>query len=477
MEKNITNNREIPLCVDLDGTLIQTDTLFESMLLSIKISPFILFFIPFWLLKGRAYLKKRIGLISIPNAKLLPYNTDVLDFIKEEKNKGRKIILASATYKPIAEKVANHLNIFDEVIATDGNKNLRSDNKRQLLVDKYGENGFDYIGDSKADLAVWKSANNAIIVNSKKSFQKKVGNSSKIFQTEKNKLTDIIKEIRVYQWVKNILIFLPFLMAHQVSFDKVTSSILAFLSFSFAASFVYLLNDLLDLEADRSHPRKKYRPIASGKMSIHLAIFLTPVLLIISFAIALLFLPMSYFYVLLIYLILTTSYSFKLKKIILLDVIILACLYTIRLIAGAYAVNVEVSPWLLGFSIFMFLSLAIMKRFTELKVVINENGNKTKGRGYHIDDIPFLGTLGLVSGFLSILVLSLYVNSQKVLELYHQPELLWLIILTVLYWLIRIWHFAYRGKMHDDPIVFTAKDMTSYIIGAVIIILVLGATL
>jgi len=478
LEKNNTNKK--PLCVDLDGTIISTDTLLESMLLSVKLKPYILFLFPFWILKGRAYLKKKTADIAIPDVSLLPYKENVITYIKDEKSKGRKIVLATATHKPIADAVSEHLGIFDKVLSTDNNHNLRSENKSMALVELYGERGFDYIGDSSADLAVWKSADGAILVEPDNSLLSKVKSSSnviKVFERENKSFRTFIKEIRVYQWIKNILIFLPFLMAHKPETDIILNAFFAFLSFSFTASFVYVLNDLLDLESDRQHPRKRLRPLASGALTIHAGILSAPLLLLTGLAIGIFLLPVEFLFTLLIYLILTTAYSFYLKRIIILDVIILSCLYTIRLIAGANAVNVEASPWLLGFSIFLFLSLAIMKRYTELRVVLEQNKSKTKGRGYKVEDTTFLRTIGPISGFLSVLILALYVNSEKVISLYNTPQMLWLTLLCLLFWVSRIWLVTYRGKMYDDPIVFMAKDPVSYIVGLIVTILVIGAAI
>ncbi len=469
-----------PLCVDLDGTLISTDTLMESMLIAVKQKPYLLLLLPIWIFKGRGFLKKKVADTSLPDATLLPYKENVIEFLKKEKDKGRKIILATATDSRIAESVAEYLNIFDKVIATNNNHNLRAKNKSNALVELYGEKGFDYIGDSTADLAVWKNADCSILVEPSNSLLKKVksfSNNVTVFAKDTNKLKAFIKEIRVYQWIKNILIFLPFLMAHRPEYDIIQNSIFAFISFSFVASFVYLLNDLLDIESDRQHPGKKHRPLASGVFPIHLGILIAPLFLLSGFAIGYFLLPYEFFITLLIYLLLTTGYTFYLKRIIILDVIILSCLYTIRLIAGANATGIEASPWLLGFSIFLFLSLAIMKRYTELGVMIEQNKTGTKGRGYRTEDIGFLKSIGPASGYMSVLILALYVNSDKVVSLYKTPEMLWLTLLCLLFWISRIWLIAQRGKMYDDPIVFIAKDYVSYIVGFIITILIIGATL
>lgn len=476
----MTNRDNIPLVADLDGTIIVTDTLLESTIIAIRRRPFILFLLPFWILKGKLFFKQSIDHYARCHPELLPYRQDVLDFIKLEKKKGRKIVLATATVKPIADSVSDYLGIFDEVIATES-VNLRSNEKSRVLIEKYGERGFDYIGDSKADIAVWASSGVAHIVHRTESLTKKAqksGNVGNVFFPEQTTIKDFIKEIRVYQWIKNILILLPLLMAHLVAdFHLIILNIIAFFAFSLTASSVYVLNDLFDIEADRAHKRKRFRPIASGKINVPSALHLSIFLFSIGIIFSIFFLPLNFFLVLVVYLILTTLYSFSLKRIYIVDIIILAGLYTLRLIAGGMAVDVEVSYWMLAFSLFLFLNLAIVKRYTELNQLVETNEAKAKGRGYHVEDLSLLRSLGTSSGYLSVLVFALYVNSKEVLGLYKRPEMLWAIAPMLLYWITRIWFVAHRGKMHDDPIVFTAKDPVSYVVGFLVLILIIGAAL
>ncbi len=478
--ENDKQQNETPLCVDLDGALIHTDSLAENFLLALKKSPFVIFLSLFWITRGRAYLKKRLAEIAIPDPEILPYNKDVLEYVKAEKNKGRKIILATATVKPIAESVAKYLGVFDRTLSTVGDVNLRCKNKRDALIELFGKKGFDYLGDSKADLPVWEAANKAILVEPTKKVEKKARKKSKVekvFIKQRKPIKVLIKQIRVYQWVKNILVFLPFLLAHELHFTHLYKGIAAFFAFSFTASFVYVLNDLLDLEADRRHPRKKFRPLASGFLTLKSGATAGLFSIIIGLAVSIFFLPIEFLYILLIYLFLTTSYSFFLKRIIIVDVITLACLYTLRLLAGAAAVQVEASPWLLGFSIFLFLSLGIIKRYTELSGVKEQNKSKIKERGYRISDLAFLSSAGPASGYISVLVLALYVNGEKVASLYSVPQALWVVVLSCLFWISRMWLKAFRGEMHDDPIVFTAKDPASYIVGLIVAGIAIGASL
>ncbi|MCX7735143.1 MAG: UbiA family prenyltransferase [Candidatus Kapabacteria bacterium] len=475
------SEKEIPICVDLDETLISSDSLADSIFCALKNHPLIIFLLPFWILKGKYYFKRKILSFYQIKPETLPYRNDLLEFLKLKKDEGRKIILITASLQEVADSVSNHLRLFDEAYGTSSEKNLKSSNKTLFLVEKFGEFGYDYIGDSKADIAVWGKARKSILVEPSSNTLKKVekfNNIEKVFEKKNNTLKLILKEIRVHQWLKNLLIFLPLLMAHKLdNVELIIKSIIAFFSFSFVASFVYVINDLLDIEADRKHPRKKNRPIASGNLSIKTALVIIPILFILGLGSSLLFLSLEFTIVLLIYLFITTLYSFYLKKIYILDIFILSILYTIRLIGGAVAVDVIVSKWLLAFSVFLFLSLAILKRFTELRVMQMENKNKTSGRGYIVDDLNLISILGPTSGYLSVVIFALYIYSPEVLKLYNVPELLWPVAIFILLWITRIWFLANRNEMDDDPIVFTVKDKTSHLIFSIITILIILATI
>ena len=469
----------IPLVADLDGTIIKTDILYESLLMLLKKNPLYVFFIPFWLLKGKSFIKQMVVDRVDIRVENLPYNDDVIEFIKEEKHKGRKIYLATASHEIPAKKMADYLGIFDGVFATVKEHNLLSMNKTKRLITEFGEHGFDYIGDSGNDIHVWKSARHVYMVNPSNKTKNAVENSriERIFSYPSSKIKLLIKQIRVYQWIKNILIFMPMLMAHKfLDLDSYLKAILAFFSFSLTASFVYVLNDLLDLESDRKHPRKKNRPIASGNMQVREGLMLLPFLLIAGVALAF-FVNTNFVILLLSYLVLTSAYSFKLKKFYIIDIMVLSSLYTIRLIGGGLAVDVAISTWLLAFSLFIFLSLAVVKRYTEVRVMIQENKEKTAGRGYLITDESLLSSLGIGSGLISVLIFLLYADSPEVMHLYETPEFFYGVAPFLLYWLMRIWFKAHRGEMNDDPIVFTARDPVSYFIFAIVVVLIAGAML
>ncbi|MFY8160537.1 MAG: UbiA family prenyltransferase [Candidatus Kapaibacteriota bacterium] len=465
-------NKNIPLCCDLDETLIKTDCFFEAISYLIKTNPLYILYFPIWAIKGLPNFKQEVFKRAKIDVKTLPYNYEVIDFLKEQKANGHKIVLATATPQFIADEVEEYLGIFDKVLGSTDKLNLKSHNKANKLVELYGENGFDYIGDSLADINVWKRADKAYLVAKSDYSVNKILKSisvEKIIYKYDNYAGLLIKELRILQWIKNLILIIPLILAHKIAdVDLLFNSTIAFFSFSFVASAVYILNDLSDLTSDRQHRSKKYRPFASGHLRLQYAFVLVPTLLIVSFVLSFLFLNINFSIILLFYFVITSLYSLYIKKIAILDILILASLYAIRIFAGGIATNIYLSPWLIGFTLFMFLSLAIVKRFTELNYLKMENIQKTIGRGYTVDDISLLRTMGISSGFLSIMVLVLYLNSEEVKVLYSTPSLLWALAPLLLYWVMNLWLIAERGKMTDDPVVFAAKDKSSYIVSLLI---------
>jgi 4-hydroxybenzoate polyprenyltransferase/phosphoserine phosphatase len=467
----------VPLCVDLDGTLIKTDLLWESFIRLLKKDPLAALCAPFWLLRGRAHLKQNIAARVEIDPTRLPYCQALVDFLRAEKAAGRQIILATASDARLARPVARHLGVFSEVIASDGRTNLRGTSKLQALEERFGAKGFDYAGNSSPDLSVWKRARQAIVVNASASLARRAREVTEIqcvFNSAKPRLKAVVRALRPHQWVKNLIIFVPLFTAHELrNTPLVLKGVLAFVVFSLCASGIYVLNDLLDLDADRHHPTKRLRPFAAGDLPLPWGFALIAGLLAASFALAA---PLSlrFFGVLVTYLALTTSYSWRVKQVPLLDVFFLAGLYTIRLVAGHEATRIPYSTWLLMFSMFIFLSLALVKRFRELSALRQQRLHESKGRGYTAADLEIVAMLGSVSGYLSALVLALYVNSQEVANpvLYKHPRLLLLICPLFLYWTSRVWMIAHRGQMHDDPIVFALKDRPSYFIGALTLAIV-----
>jgi len=469
----------VPLCVDLDGTLTYTDMLWESLANLLKRNPLFAFMVPIWLLSGRANLKRQVAKRATIDATLLPYNEEFLNYLRTEKSRGRKILLVSASDQALVEKVAAHIGLFDDVMASDGQTNLRSENKCAALEKRFGKNGFDYAGNSPPDIAVWAGARQAIVVNAPAALTARMKGTGKVsaeFPARGQPLRALWKALRPHQWVKNIIIFVPLITAHKIrDVEAVKASLLAFAAFCLFASGVYVLNDLFDLESDRQHATKKNRPLASGRLYLPYAFIAGPLLLLVPTVLSLIALP-RFALVLLAYGIITTAYSLRLKEIAMLDVFVLAGLYTMRLVAGHVATGIEYSSWLLGFSMFIFLSLAMMKRLQELHSLRERKLTNIKGRGYVLSDLPMVNNFGMASGYLSVIVMALYVNSEQVVKLYHNPTLLLLICPLLLYWISRIWMITNRGQLHDDPVLFAIKDVQSYVIGALAMLLVWLAT-
>ncbi len=469
-----------PLCVDLDGTLVKTDTFAQALLLLVRTRPVVLFSIPRWAAKGLASLKQRVAQEVLLDPSVLPVHPDLLRFLRQEHAQGRELILVTASDEVPAQAIADHIGLFADVMASDGVTNLKGKHKRDALMSRFGENGFDYAGNSKDDLVVWAAARETIVVNPSWSVRHTLRKKpAGVFEDRPSFLSMWFGTLRISQWIKNSLIFLPMLLAHELTDSALyIQAILAFFAFSFTASAIYILNDLLDLHADQHHPRKRSRPLATGNLGLFAAVVASPVLLLVAFALSA-FLPGAFAGVLLIYLLITTFYSLRIKQIALLDVITLAGLYTIRILAGTAAYGVPTSPWLVAFSIFIFFSLAIVKRYAELLEVSQKQPGEieARGRGYRISDIPLLATFGAASGCVSVLVLALYINSEKVVQFYKTPEVLWLFCPILLYWIARIWLLAMRGEISDDPLDFAARDPQTWAMGALGALILIAGTL
>ena len=470
-----------PIAVDLDGTLTYTDTLHESLIQVIKSTPIFLFAFPFWLLKGRAHFKQKLSALAAPAPALLPYNQELIAWLSDEKKAGRTLLLCTAADQRIANGVAQHLGLFDRCLASDGKVNMKGDAKREALDAMFPDTGFSYAGDSKADLQVWPGAETAIVIGDSRSLVKSVGlvcDVERHFQTPQKTLKNYGKLLRIHQWAKNILIFVPAIAAHQIAdLNVIFTLTLAFISFSLCAPSVYILNDLFDLENDRRHPRKQKRPLAAGSVSLASGVFLAPILLLASGSIALSVSP-AFVVALLTYYALTCAYSVVLKRIVLLDCLVLAGLYTLRVVAGAAAISLGMSFWLLAFSVFLFLSLAFVKRFVELQeLTVNDSSQNLHGRGYSYHDMSFIQTLGVSAGFVSVLVLALYIDSTASEQLYLLPEMVWGAVAIMLFWISWIWLKANRGEMHDDPVVFAVTDKVSLVCGVAFGVVVLIGTI
>ncbi len=461
----MTLSKSLPLVVDLDGTLTPTDTLLESLLQIIRKSPVSWLRLIFWLLKGRAYFKERVSSQAHIGAKYLPYCEPLLDYLRSEREKGRRIILATAAHRSIADGVAAHLGLFSDVLATEDGRNLKGKNKLGAILEIVGTE-FVYAGDSRADLPIWKAAKGAILVGVSAGLASDVRGVVLIeqeFPREKAGFFTWLSALRVHQWVKNVLLFVPLLTSYSfMEMEKLATLVIGFFAFSFAASATYIFNDLCDLESDRVHPNKRLRPFASGSIPILNGLAVAACILVAAVVVAFI-LSKPFFLALLLYIFLTTSYSLKLKKYVLMDVLMLSVLYTLRIVAGGMAINTPISTWLLAFSAFMFLSLALMKRCSEL-VLLKKSGNeRVNGRDYQVSDLSVLYPFGLGSTLAAIVVFTLFINAPDTQMQYSTPALLWLTAIGLTYWLGRLWLKTGRGEMHDDPVIYAVKNRGSRI--------------
>jgi 4-hydroxybenzoate polyprenyltransferase/phosphoserine phosphatase len=451
------------LAVDLDGTLVKTDLLVECVIGLLKQRPWCAFLLPIWLLKGTAYLKQQVARRASLDVTTLPYRTKLLDYLRMRRNQGARIVLATAADARLARQIADHLGVFDFVLASDGVTNLRGQNKRDSLVREFGEKGFDYAGNSRRDLPVWAAGRRAIVIGSPSGVDG-VLQVDHVFDDGAPGWRDYVAPLRPQHWLKNLLIFVPLLAAHRLDDPAaLLKLVLAFVAFGCAASSGYLANDLLDLPADRDHPVKQLRPFAAGKLPLSYALIMIPALLSIA---GLLGASVSGLFLgaLAAYFGLSATYSLYIKRIVILDVIFLAGLYTMRLLAGSAAVRIWPSHWLLALSTFLFLSLALVKRYGELAVMKRIDGDHAKARAYEIADGELLAAMGIASGYMAVLVLALYINSDKAQALYGRYQLIWLLCPLLLYWISDMWLVAHRGKMSDDPLYFAVKDRTSRVL-------------
>lgn len=471
---------QAPLVVDLDGTLIRTDMLHESALAAFRKNPLDFFRYCYWLVKGKAALKHEIAQRCEVDPTTLPYNKDLLVWLHEQKAEGRQLILCTASDKKFASEISDHLGLFDDVIASNGIDNITGKHKAAALESRFGRKGFDYIGNSSSDLFVWNAARRAILVTKSKALIRKatrITRVEKVFNEFSSHSSDWRDAFRIHQWLKNLLLFVPMLAAHQVTNPGTWVTLLwAFLSFSLCASAVYIANDLMDLGNDRQHPRKHNRPFAAGRLPVMKGLIAVPLLLAVSFLLGSI-VGNNFLITLAIYFGLTCFYSFGLKRIILIDCLLLAILYILRIVAGSAATGHTLSFWILAFSVFLFLSLAFIKRYAELEIQLHAGKKITAGRGYLTSDAPLIQSLGISAGYASVLVLALYINSDAVVQLYSVPEIVWGTVPILVFWISWMWLHAHRGLMNDDPLVFAVKNKTSLVSGlAFALVVIVGWT-
>ncbi len=475
MKKDNTKNdpRSIPLCVDLDGTLFKTDVLVESFFLLLKTQPLTLLMTPFWILKGKSYFKQKISDLIDLEPDTFPYNKEFIEHLKKEHKRGKSLILATAANQKYARRAATHFKLFDNVLASDSDQNLQGSAKLRALESRYGRFGFDYAGNSRQDLAILALARKAIVVNPDMGVLNavyKIASVVHAFDDRPNRLKSFLNAIRIRQWPKNLLLFVPLIISHQTEhIVLLKNTFLGFFSFCLCASSIYLINDLFDLQADRRHPLKCFRPFAAGDLPCVSRILLAFLLLIGAIILAF-FLAPHFWGLLAGYCVFSLLYPMRLKQIAIIDVLVLSGLYSLRLIAGGVATSITISFWLLAFSMFIFFSLAILKRYTELLLLNDQEDLKIiAGRAYWATDLETLRVLGICSGFVSILVMALYINSDQVTKLYSNPSVLWMLCPLLLFWISRTW-LSGRGQIHHDPVLFALQDRASQIIGVLILI-------
>jgi 4-hydroxybenzoate polyprenyltransferase/phosphoserine phosphatase len=480
------------LCVDLDGTLVKSDTLHDSALAVARHRPSALLNLPAWLLQGKAALKHHLAETVKLDVAHLPYNRELLQFLEQQHATGRPIYLATAADADTARRVSAHLGLFTGVLASDGQLNLAGKNKLAAFQSRFGDN-FSYIGNAMPDLSLLQSCKEPMVANPtaglRAALRKAHVTPVRNFSETVSPFKTWLKAIRLHQWAKNVLIFLPLLLAHNWTPGLLTGAALAFLSFGLCASATYIVNDLLDLEADRQHPRKHRRPFASGDLSALSGVAIVVLFLVTSLALAILVphvietispssslvRPHHFLLWLGIYLVTTLAYSLRLKRAVLVDVIVLSGLYTIRILAGSAATGVSVSTWLAGFSIFFFLSLAFVKRFAELENLRERGGVSASGRGYHVADIEQLRSFGSASGYASVVVLTLYISNLDAAQLYQHTNRLWLLVPVLLLWISNLWLKASRGELDEDPVVYAITDKRSLLMGLLVVLVVLSA--
>jgi len=459
-KKNPGKTGHLPIVVDLDGTLTPTDTLIESVIGLVKQSPLNLLRVPAWLLKGRAGFKESVAARAGVSAEHLPYREPLLAWLRDEKSKGRRIVLATAAHRSIAQAVSRHLGLFDEVLATEAGRNLKGEAKLEAIRKKMGAE-FVYAGDSGADAVIWKAASAAVLVGVSPGVAASIRREVAIereFPGDHVGFAVWLRALRVHQWLKNLLLFVPLLTAFSfLDVGKLGITALAFLAFSLAASATYIVNDLWDLENDRSHPRKRLRPFASARIPIVQGLAVAAAALLVALATALA-VSKGFLFMLLLYLLLTSAYSWVLKEYVLVDVLTLSLLYTLRILAGSVAIGIPASSWLLAFSVFMFLSLALVKRCAELVSLDQNGGGAARGRDYRVTDLAVLWPLGVGAALSAVVVFGLFISADETRVRYATPQLLWLVAIGLIYWLARLWIKTSRGEMDDDPLVHAIKD-------------------
>ncbi|MGK2911748.1 MAG: UbiA family prenyltransferase [Sphingobium sp.] len=466
-----------PLVVDLDGTLIRSDLLIETMFGAAGRDIRLLVPMLRALRHGKAAVKHHLATASVLDAASLPYDPDVLRLIGAAREEGRPVYLASGASASLVSAVADHVGLFSGWFASDHRENLVGATKAARLVKEFGESGFDYVGNEAADLPIWRKADEAIGVRVPRAVAvraRRAGTQLREIGTQESQAKAWLRQLRVHQYAKNALVFVPMLTSGMFKAETLLLCMLAFVAFSMMASSIYIINDIVDLGADRRHPSKCRRPLASGILPIHRALLVSVALAIGAMGVAALA-SLSFLAILVAYAALTTSYSFILKRKFLVDVVALSMLYTIRVVGGAVATDIPLSEWLGAFSMMVFTCLALTKRYTELAVRMDSQLPEADNRNYRTSDMGMIMSMAVAAAYVSVTVFALYLASPDVHAAYRHPLFLWAICPTLFYWLGRMLMLAHRRFMHDDPVVFALRDRTSAVTLALVLIIMVSA--
>jgi 4-hydroxybenzoate polyprenyltransferase len=467
----------VPVCVDLDGTLITGDLMWESFIALFKRDPLKALVVAMSVLRGRAHFKRKIAEhVTIEPSELL-YRREVIDELATLSQEGVPLLLATASHETYARAVSSHLGFFQEVVASDGFRNVSGREKAAALVERFGEKGFDYIGNDWADVPVWRVAATPTVVAGSPSLVRQLTSErsdARVLAPRRHPVVAALIAMRPHQWAKNTLVFIPVIAAHHIfELNAVWPAALTFAAFSLCASAIYILNDIFDIRADRRHPRKCRRPFAAGELSVPVGIGMAIVLLSVSAAIAVGGSSWGVGALLGLYVLITSAYTLRLKRVPVADVFTLTGLYVLRIVAGAVSTETSLTTWLLAFALFFFLGLAFIKRFVE---VMSTRG-QLPGREYGPEDAQWMQAIGTSASYMAVVVLALYVNTPEVTQLYSHPDVLWLLCPVLLFWSTRLWFRAGRHVVHDDPVVEAIKDPLSYVTVAMASIILLIAAL
>jgi 4-hydroxybenzoate polyprenyltransferase len=469
MDTRSRTNGELPIVVD-HSALILTEPLVESFFALLASRPNSALAAVRALRNGKAEFKSKLADGTIAASESLPLDQEVVAFLQAEKAKGRRVYLASGSDMRRVDGVVEYLGVFDGILSLDGTCDPSVSADR--LCEVFGDRGFDYVGRGQVDEQISRRTRILYITETSPARVEAARAWALDVQAigaRRNVWREYVRALRPHQWLKNLLIFAPALAAHRAD-NVLFAAFIAFVSLSLCASSLYILNDLIDLRNDRAHPRKRFRPFAAGRIPLAHGIILVPGLLLVSIALGL-FLPFEFVLVLIGYAFLSCAYSLALKRRMIVDVVTLACLYGSRLAAGAAATAVPLSPWLIALALFLFFSLALMKRWAELADHLTREKGDPLGRGYQLDDLPVIRSMATASGYVSVLVLALYINGDAGGVLYRHPDRLWLNCVLLLFWVSRMIMVTHRGRMHDDPLVFAATDRISQLVvlsGAII---------